>query len=376
VEGNLIASDRDLADRIILFYGNRPEGAGRGIEINHLDQLQAIGVEDYADLNATLMDLLDAELLAFAQGVNNGRKDLEIGNRRAMRLTIAGRQRYQQLEANRAGKEKAVSSADERAASLCAGILLEDEPKELLSVLVEASRRVPRDQRQKFMVAKHSPLSILLHPGLPRQENIYYGDIEALASAGLLALSFGGNATPIFDVTSLGFRYYAYLKEREGSPIRTVEAEIRQYVNSTQMASLHAISFNKWRQAEELLWGADADIQFTTIGHLCREAIQEFADELVRSSGVVIDQVSKEKTVAKIKAVLSVRHATLGDSHAAFLDALLTYWGTVSDLIQRQEHGSSKVGAPLEWEDARRVVFQTLLVMYELSRSLSNRRTH
>jgi len=33
--------------------------------------------------------------------------------------------------------------------------------------------------------------------------------------------------------------------------------------------------------------------------------------------------------------------------------ALLAYFGTVSDLIQRQEHRAQKQGTPLNWEDAR-----------------------
>jgi hypothetical protein len=49
---------------------------------------------------------------------------------------------------------------------------------------------------------------------------------------------------------------------------------------------------------------------------------------------------------------------------------LLAYFGTVSDLIQRQEHGAQKEGEGLMWEDARRVVFQTALVMFELDRVL------
>ena len=55
-------------------------------------------------------------------------------------------------------------------------------------------------------------------------------------------------------------------------------------------------------------------------------------------------------------------HPVVGERDRAFLDALLTYWGTVSDLVQRQEHGAKKEGEPLMWEDARRVVFQTAIV--------------
>ena len=59
----------------------------------------------------------------------------------------------------------------------------------------------------------------------------------------------------------------------------------------------------------------------------------------------------------------------LGETHQAFLHALLTYWGTVSDLVQRQEHGAVRDKEPLTWEDTRRVVFQTAIVMFEIARS-------
>lgn len=54
----------------------------------------------------------------------------------------------------------------------------------------------------------------------------------------------------------------------------------------------------------------------------------------------------------------------------AYLDALLEYWRSVSGLIQRQEHGNQKVGSELTWEDARRAVFQTGIVLFELDRAL------
>ncbi len=53
-----------------------------------------------------------------------------------------------------------------------------------------------------------------------------------------------------------------------------------------------------------------------------------------------------------------------------FLYALIAYWGALSDLVQRQEHGANKEGEQLVWEDARRVVFHTCVVMFELGRSI------
>lgn len=55
------------------------------------------------------------------------------------------------------------------------------------------------------------------------------------------------------------------------------------------------------------------------------------------------------------------------------MEALLAYWGTVSDLVQRQEHGGQKEGEPLEWEDARRAVLHTAVVMFEVDRVLTRK---
>jgi hypothetical protein len=109
----------------------------------------------------------------------------------------------------------------------------------------------------------------------------------------------------------------------------------------------------------------------TRIGHDCREAMMAFASSLAEQHGVGLD-ARPEQTVRKISAVVDHHRLVHGDTTAAFLDALIVYWGTVSDLAQRQEHGASKQGEPLGAEDARRVVFYTGLVMYELDWSLGS----
>jgi hypothetical protein len=131
----------------------------------------------------------------------------------------------------------------------------------------------------------------------------------------------------------------------------------------------HQAAYQKWTQAETLLWASDSQEQLTTIGHLCREAMQEFTTSLCAAHGVTPSDPAK--TVARVRAVLKEAGASLRETTRAFLDALLAYWGTVSDLVQRQEHGAQKEGEPLAWEDGRRVVFQTLVVMYEVDQALS-----
>jgi hypothetical protein len=121
----------------------------------------------------------------------------------------------------------------------------------------------------------------------------------------------------------------------------------------------------KWCRAEELLW-RDLDFRSaTTIGHLCREALQDFFGDIVMQLGIGEVDPDKSHTVARAKAMLAHVKSELGDTSAAFLDALLVYSGTLSDLVQRQEHGAQREDEDLIWDDARRVVFYTALVMYE-----------
>jgi hypothetical protein len=149
-----------------------------------------------------------------------------------------------------------------------------------------------------------------------------------------------------------------------------VEGTIVQYVDADRIRSRYPLAYQRWKEAAVLLWGSDATAELTTIGHKLREAIQEFATALAERENVSAAESNPQNTVARLRAVIATRRTHLGTAPAAFLDALVSYWGTVSDLVQRQEHGAQREGEPLEWEDGRRAVFQTALVMYEIDRAV------
>lgn len=250
-------------------------------------------------------------------------------------------------------------------------ILLEPVQKELLMTVVEAARNMPIDNRQKFFVAQSFGGDDLIHPSVTKDKtHIYFGDVEALAREELLALGYGPGGTPSFDVTAKGFKYYEYLMEKLGEPVERIEKTIHNYIDTGSFVKKYPTAYEKWCSAEELLWKADSKQQLTLIGHLCREAIQEFTDCLVSAYNPSNAIKEKTKTVARLKSVIEIQAKGLGDTKRAFFDALVAYWGTVNDLIQRQEHDSQKDGQPLIWEDARTVVFQTLIVMFETDKSL------
>jgi hypothetical protein len=252
------------------------------------------------------------------------------------------------------------------------GILLESEQKELLVTLVEATRNVLRKDRQKFYVSQSVSDDTLLHPGLPNGSlEIYMGDVEELASVFLINLSFGPGGQPIFDVKPSGFAYYDYLKEQSGQPIARIEHSVHAYLSSDRFLQKYSEAYKKWLDAESLLWKSESEQQFTTVGHLCREAIQEFADILIGEFQLPAVDADKSHDVRRIEAILRFHAAELGKTENPFLEALLGYWATTSALVQRQEHGAQKEGQELVWEDARRIVFHTAILMYEVDKAVS-----
>lgn len=246
-------------------------------------------------------------------------------------------------------------------------IILESIQEELLIKIVEAARNMPLNKRHKFLVIQSNLGACLEHSNIPEDKSeIYYGDVEVLANEGMIAPGYGPQGISSFDVTPLGFRYYEYLKKKQGESVERIESTIRNYLNANDFQKKYSKAFKKWSNAEELLWKTETQQQSTTIGHLCRESVQEFTDILINQFQPPNAPTDKSKTIARLKAVVDFKSDELGNTEKTFLEALLKYWESINNLIQRQEHGALKEGYELIWEDARLVVFQTMVIMFEI----------
>lgn len=244
--------------------------------------------------------------------------------------------------------------------------MLSDVQDELLTKLVEATRRQPRGERQPFHLARSASSHnyIVIHPGMPPNDpGAYPADIDLLISAGMLLRQYHGNHMSV-DITPAGFSRYASLQCTRTSMPHIVEQPVRQMLESAAFERTYPSAFAKVREAANLAPAAEAASQWTVIGHLCREAIQAFGAELVERHKVTAS-TNPANVIDRIRAVLRAKN--IDGTRGAFADALLAYWGTVVDLVQRQEHGATKIGKSLRPSDARRVVFQTAMVMYEVS---------
>ena len=183
---------------------------------------------------------------------------------------------------------------------------LDPEQEELLRTLVEAVRAVPRSKRREFVAIDTfgSTQTRVMHPGLPSGLLIYFGDVEELASQGLVRLDHRSSSETCFDVTSPGTEYYEEMIRR-GEPVERVEAQLRAYVTSDRFKSCYPEAFANWLQAEELLWSSDSAARFTQIGHTCREAMQKFIDALVATMKPQGVERDRSKNVSRLRSVLA-----------------------------------------------------------------------
>lgn len=239
-------------------------------------------------------------------------------------------------------------------------ILLTDEQREMLVFLVEETRRRSGGQRHQFY-AHRGGQNDILQSGDQRYPT-YFPDLYELDATGLIRLREAENSVS-FVVSPKGFAFYEEVKRAQGEPIERVEGEARHLLERDILDDF-AEAAQTWRDAEDLLWSGGAEEQLTAIGHKCREALQAFAQALYERHCPDSEVLAKDKTVDRIRSVLSARRSVVGKTTEDFL---IAYWGTVSDLAQRAEHDSQREARPLLWEDGRRLVFQTLLVMVELA---------
>jgi len=85
-------------------------------------------------------------------------------------------------------------------------------------------------------------------------------------------------------------------------------------------------AYARWKDATVLLWGGDSEQELSTIGHTCREAMQESATALLEFHGVQGASPEIAKTPDRFSAVVNSRRADLGERKSELLDAMFACW--------------------------------------------------
>jgi len=214
--------------------------------------------------------------------------------------------------------------------------------------------------------------NVLRHPGLPGGtiENFDEGDLRELMEFGLLRISNRSRNDEEFEIRRQGFDLYDETHRDVDAPIAGHLRQPTEYVSSESFAARYREAFSKWHDADALLWQEESTKNLTTIGHLCREAVQLFATALVSHHQVAEADPDHAKTINRLRAVTAARGPHISSRKADLLEALIDYWAAVNGIVQRQEHGEQKGGSDLTWEDGQRVVMHTALLMTECDRVL------
>jgi hypothetical protein len=166
-------------------------------------------------------------------------------------------------------------------------------------------------------------------------------------------------------VTIEGLRHSGK-QHRQGSGWR-MESQIGRYVDEESFRRRYPEVHDKWRVALDL-FAIHPARHASAVGNSCRDTLQTFADSAITSRNLTLK--SSSGTVDKLRAL--IKDSTESSRIRAHGEALVAYWGTVSDLANRQAHGARREKEKLKVEDARRLIFHTMLVMFEVDQLLSN----
>jgi integrase len=152
-----------------------------------------------------------------------------------------------------------------------------------------------------------------------------------------------------------------------GAASNRVERHVATHVDEDILASRYPNAYEKWCDACGM-YEAHPTRQASRIGHDCRDAMTEFLRELALLHGLEPDL--RGGPVDQLRRIYRTKRG-LSEAVTQLLDATVILWGGVSDLMNRQEHAARRENERLVAEDGRRLVFQTVVAMYEIDRALS-----
>jgi hypothetical protein len=164
-----------------------------------------------------------------------------------------------------------------------------------------------------------------------------------------------------------------------------IEDYLRSYLEDERFRSTHPLACGRWIVSWEMLWCADSRAKVIAVGQRAREAMQAFDASLLEACAplamdpqwpeLLTERVRRggtlEDTIAGVAGVVGAYGEQLGEERCALLGRLLEHWRALAENVQRHEHAWCPAGERLRWEDGRRLVLFTALVMVEVDRGFA-----
>ena len=149
-----------------------------------------------------------------------------------------------------------------------------------------------------------------------------------------------------------------------------LEAYLKACVSQERFCSAYPSAYERWWQATAILYGEGSIDSVLAAGQKAGEALQEFARAVAEPlQPRAINPDSTRATVGRLRAFTETYRSQLGDARCELLHTLFDHWRALTDGLERHAHDEEMVSEPPRWEDARRVVILTALVMVEIDRS-------
>ena len=133
---------------------------------------------------------------------------------------------------------------------------LEPEQEQLLIDMVEAANRVPRPE-QAWHLGDEDQNGVMRGPWGHR--SVLPNDVYAIVKAGLLKATHRSLYGIDYVLTQAARRHYSSVKRRVGEPVARQEESVRAFLESDELKSNAPAAFDRWSEAERLLWSANSD---------------------------------------------------------------------------------------------------------------------
>jgi hypothetical protein len=158
-----------------------------------------------------------------------------------------------------------------------------------------------------------------------------------------------------------------FIEEREAARASALGSTAVAYIDDYRFRESYPRTYERWLLAVAL-FEDDPEKHADRIGDECRKSLAEYADELAETFEVEVPD--RAGTYAKVQVVLNAR--ATGSAAGDIASALMRYWKATSGATQSLAHAGARRAdqRPLQGEDARRAVFNTLFVMHEIDHSL------
>jgi hypothetical protein len=165
------------------------------------------------------------------------------------------------------------------------------------------------------------------------------------------------------------------------SDFERIDEYLRAYLEGEWFKADHPLAYGRWLVGWEMLWCADTKAKVIALVHRATDAIQAFTASLLEQSPpLAIDPqwpdllaagAPRPQALADLTNFAESYRAQLGDERCELLRALIDQWQVLAEALRTHEDGAREACGRLRWEDGRRLVLLTALVMVEVHRSFA-----